>query len=530
MYSQPRWQHCRVGCPQNPRSEGVVIAKATTTKKSSSKSTKSSKPTKSSSKPTKSSPKPTSKPEPISSATVQTLPQLFSSALARVNSGSHWGVKVTTLDGSRTLFELNSGETFIPASNRKVFTAAFALDQLGSDFQYRTYLYRTGSIDSAGGLKGSLVIRPQGDPTFSDRLVRGAPVDWIYRDWVTKVQSDGIKSVEGDLIIDCSDWNLDDLQPRGWPARIKEDYYAPKTSPLTINENLIEFRVNPGKSGEPGEIQFIPEAEGYPVVNRTVTGGKGAVSVSRDKDGKLVVTGAPSSKSAKSTYAAPCDNPTLYAAAVFRNQLKKAGITVRGPIRVSVQKRAVPAPTAENVIAVYISPPMGEVVKTMMKHSNNHFAEQIFVSVPAVKLGSGGYRSAKTMEDAFLKRAGINPGGMAHEDGSGLSEMNRVSPSDMCKVLSFMGTHKEGQVFFDSLPIGGLDGTLRGRMHNENSANKVHAKTGYINRVSCLSGYVALDPQRILAFSFLVNDVRIGVDQVKGTQDRLCEILSVLQL
>jgi D-alanyl-D-alanine carboxypeptidase/D-alanyl-D-alanine-endopeptidase (penicillin-binding protein 4) len=172
---------------------------------------------------------------------------------------------------------------------------------------------------------------------------------------------------------------------------------------------------------------------------------------------------------------------------------------------------------------------MAEVVKTMMKHSNNHFAEQIFVSVPAVKLGAGGYRSAKTMEEEFLKRAGINPAGVGHEDGSGLSEMNRVSPSDMCRLLAFMGTHKAGQVFFDSMPIGGRDGTLRGRMHSETVANRVHAKTGYINRVSCLSGYVALDPQRILAFSFLVNDIRIGVDRVKGTQDRLCEILSVLQ-
>lgn len=431
---------------------------------------------------------------------------------------------VTALDSGKVLYSRNADQRYIPASNRKLFTSAFALDQLGPDFQYRTYLYRTGPVDASGLLKGDLVIRPQGDPTFSDRLIRSAPTDWIYRDWVTKCQSDNIKEIEGSIIVDCSEWDLNNLQPKGWPARIKDDYYAPKTSPLTVNENLLDFRVKPGKEGQPGIIDFVPEAEGYPVTNNTKTGGEGGVRVSRDSTGRLVVSGSPKKTT---TYSIPADNPTLYAAAIFRSQLKRAGITVRGSIRVISGKNAVPPPTSENVVAVYISPPMSEIVNVMNKQSNNHFAEQIYVSIPAIKLGMGSYPAAKKLEAEFLAQAGIqNP---QFEDGSGLSEMNRVSPDEMVKLLAMMKNHPTSQIYFDSLPVAGRDGTLRNRMHDKDVVTKVHAKTGYINRVSCLSGYVVPSEQQSqLAFSFLVNEMRTDVSSVKATQDKLCEALSVL--
>lgn len=499
--------------------------KSTTSSKSSSKSSTASK--KPASKPAAKRPTTTPKVEPVTSTTPTSLPGVMESIVRGVSASSRWGIQVTSLSTGQVLYSRNANDRFVPASNRKLFTGAFALDQLGPDFQYRTYLYRTGPIDEAGKLKGDLVIRPAGDPTFSDRLVRGAPTDWIYRDWVTKVQADNIKEVEGSLVVDCSDWNLSDLQPKGWPARIKEDYYAPKTSPLTVNENLLEFRVKPGKSGQPGIIEFVPAAEGYPVTNRTVTSsnGKGGVNVGRDQSGRLVLSGSPRGTT---KYAVPADNPTLYAAAIFRSQLKRAGIHVGGSIRVVSQKNAVPPPTSENVVAVYISPPMVEIVKLMNKQSNNHFAEQVFVSVPAVRLGNGGYSAAKKLEAEFLARAGVvNP---QFEDGSGLSEMNRVSPDETVKLLAHMRAHPAAEAFFASLPVGGVDGTLRNRMKESTAMQRVHAKTGFINRVSCLSGYVALAPDSMIAFSFLVNDMTAPVSTVRETQDRLCQAISVLSL
>ncbi len=479
------------------------------------------------------------RPDPITTSTPQTLPGILDALLTRVSAASRWGVQVMSLRTGQVLYTRNAGQEFVPASNRKLFTGALALDQLGPDFQYRTYLYRTGKVDAAGTLKGNLVIRPQGDPTFSDRMLKTLapgtkqefPSDWIYRDWVDKVQAEQIKHVDGELVVDCSDWVLDNLQPKGWPARIKEDYYAPKTSPLTINENLMEFRVKPGKAGGPGIVEFVPPAEGYPVVNNTVTGGKGGVSISRDPSGKIVLSGAPTARSATETYAAPCDNPTLYAAAVFRSHLRERGITIAGSIRVVTQKRAVPPPTSENVVAVYLSPPISEVVKTMMRQSNNHFAEQIYVSVSAIRMGAGSYRNSKAIEMQFLRKSGLNDPAMNFEDGSGLSVMNKVAPDDVCRLLAAMQKHPASKAYFESMAVAGQrDGTLRNRMRGANLADRVHAKTGYINGVVCLSGYFTLQPDHLLAFSFLVNEVRTSVDQVKGAQDRLCEALSQLQM
>lgn len=472
----------------------------------------------------------TAKAEPITTQTPETLPGTIDNALKGVINSSRWGIKVVLADTGQVLYEHDPNGKFIPASCRKLFTGAFALDQLGPDFKFQTYLYRTGAIDAAGTLNGSLVIRPQGDPTFNNQIYRNMPEDWIYRNWVEKVKAENIKSVSGELIVDCSEWNLDDLKPAGWAARIRQDNYAPQTSPLTVGENIMGVRVRPGADGQPGIIDFQPPADGYPVINRTVTGGKGGISVRKLPDGSIEVTGSPSSKTAGNVYSVPCDRPTLYAAAVFRHYLLEAGIHISGSIRIAASKRAVPPPTTENVIAMYPSPPLSDVIKEMMKHSDNHFAEQLYVAVSAIKTANGGYDASKRLESAFLTRVGISPKDLNFEDGSGLSESNAVSPAQYCTLLTYMMRQPYAQAFFNSLPVGGQDGTLRGRMQGARVKGRVLAKTGHINYVNCLSGYIVLAPQKTVVFSFLVNNIKTSTGYINQMQDRLCEIISQLQI
>jgi len=161
----------------------------------------------------------------------------------------------------------------------------------------------------------------------------------------------------------------------------------------------------------------------------------------------------------------------------------------------------------------------------MMKHSNNHFAEQIFVSLPAVKMGQGGYSGAKRLEGEFLNRLGIDRNSIRGEDGSGLSELNAVSPEAVTRLLVGMAQHPAAAHFYDSLAVGGKDGTLQGRMKSEATLARVHAKTGYIRNVVCLSGYADSHKGNRYAFSFLVNNVRTGPSTIKEIQDRLCELL-----
>lgn len=468
-----------------------------------------------------------SKDDQVSSTiTPQTLPDKIDSIIKDVSRSSKWGVKIMVAQTGMTLFETASDIGFIPASNRKLFTGALALTQLGPDYKFKTYLYRTGNIDAQGTINGNLVIKPSGDPTFSSSLYKGAPPDWVFRDWAKKVQAAGVHRVSGALLIDCSDWDMNDITPKGWAPRVKQDSYAPQTSPLTINENVTMVTVAPGPDGKPAQVLFTPDATGYPVTNTTVSGKSGSVSVKRSFQGPFEVSGNVSSKRAILTI--PMDNPTLYAAANLRHHLAEAGITIDGSVRIITSKNTLPGWKPETLLAMVESPRLADILSYMMKKSDNHMAEQIYVAVSSIKMGKGSYTNSRQMEVQMLQKAGINPQAVQCYDGCGLSELNRVTPTAICKLLNYMLGQPSSQAYFDSMSISGRDGTLRHRMGSSKMEGRVHAKTGTINGVKTLSGYLLLGPNQTLTFSFLVNNIR-GIS-VSGTQDRICTVLASLVL
>lgn len=452
------------------------------------------------------------------------VPQRLSSILGAAPQRARWGVNVEVADTGQPLFSLNADEGFIPASNRKNFTAALALDQLGPDYVFRTYLYKTGNTDAAGTLNGNLVIVPSGDPTFNTRMFKAGSSDWVFRDWATKVKEAGVKNITGDLLIDCSQWDMADLTPRGWPQRVMNDSYAPETSPLTINENLTNIILTPGGSGGQANVSFAPPATGYPVLNKTTSGKQGGPIAKRVGSSHIEVRGNVSEK--KTIWSIPIDRPTLYAAANFRHHLLQAGIPIQGSVRIITAAKSLPGPSAQNTIAMVQSPPLIEIINMMMKTSNNHLAEQIYVSVSNARLGKGSYTNSLRLEQDLLRRAGIDPARVQAMDGSGLSEGNRVAPADMTKLLTFMSKHVYAQQYYDCMAISGKDGTLRNRMST--IAGRVHAKTGTINNVKTLSGYIALSQGNVLSFSFLVN--KTGGSSPSSLQDSLCRALARLEL
>lgn len=456
--------------------------------------------------------------------TVEKLPGRLSDILKPAARNAEWGVKVVLAETGQTLFESNADEGLIPASNRKIFTGALALDQLGPDFKFRTYLYKTGNVDAQGTLNGNLVIVPSGDPTFSKEMYKASSGDWVYKDWAKKVQEAGIKNITGDLLVDCSAWDMNDLTPKGWADRVLNDSYAPQTSPLTINENITNIFVTPTESGQPASVSFSPPATGYPVNNNTVSGKPGSPVAKRVVNTHIDLRGGVSSK--KTIWSFPIDRPTLYAAANFRHHLMENQIPIQGSVRIITSKGVLPGPNQQNMIALVESPPLIDIIDRMMKQSDNHMAEQIYVAISSAKMGMGSYTNSWRLETDLLTRAQINPAGVYCYDGSGLSESNRVTPTDVCKLLSYMLRHPYAQQYYDCMAISGRDGTLRNRMGG--IAGRVHAKTGTINSVKALSGYIKLASDKTVSFSFLVN--RIKGSSPSSTQDRLCSVIASLVL
>ncbi len=456
--------------------------------------------------------------------TVEKLPAKLNDILKPATRNAEWGVKVVVAETGQTLFESNADEGYIPASNRKLFTGALALDQLGPDFKFRTYLYKTGNVDAQGTLNGNLVIVPSGDPTFSKEMYKASTGDWVFRDWAKKVKEAGLKNVTGDLLIDCSAWDMNDLNPQGWATRVLNDSYAPQTSPLTINENITNIIMSPAKKGEPASISFAPPATGYPVNNNTVSGKPGTPIAKRVINTHLDLRGGIDSK--KTIWSIPIDRPTLYAAANFRHHLMESQIPIQGSVRIITTTGVLPGANQQNTIALVESPKLIEIIDRMMKKSDNHMAEQIYVAISSAKMGKGSYTNSWRLESDLLTRAQINPAGVRCYDGSGLSEANRVTPTDVCKLLSFMMRHPYAQQYYDSMAISGRDGTLRNRMGS--IAGRVHAKTGTINGVKALSGYVKLASDKTVSFSFLVNQIKGS--SPSGIQDRLCSTIAALVL
>jgi D-alanyl-D-alanine carboxypeptidase/D-alanyl-D-alanine-endopeptidase (penicillin-binding protein 4) len=207
--------------------------------------------------------------------------------------------------------------------------------------------------------------------------------------------------------------------------------------------------------------------------------------------------------------------------------MRSAGITIDQGIRIATRREELPAPTRETILAAYQSPPMADMVRHMMKRSDNHFAEQLYVAVSHVKLGRGGYSESKKLEEEFLRRVRVPTAGVRKEDGSGLSELNTVTAESTVRLLQAMLNHPHGRAFVDSLAVSGRDGTLRSRMRDNAATDRVRAKTGFIQGVSCLSGYLVPEGQSAepIAFSLLFNRLQGGPGVARATQDRICEMM-----
>ena len=160
-----------------------------------------------------------------------------------------WGVSIVSLDSGDTLFTIEPDTPLSPASNLKLLTTAAALEILGPEYRFRTYLLADGDVVD-GVLHGDLVLYGTGDPGISDRFFRRK--DDVFHRLIDELEELGIHTVTGDLVGDAS-FLAGPLRPAGWDARDLNDYFSAPVSALSFNENVVSFRVVAGLPGEPPE-------------------------------------------------------------------------------------------------------------------------------------------------------------------------------------------------------------------------------------------------------------------------------------
>ena len=422
---------------------------------------------------------------------------------SRVTRGRTSVVVYDAATGSE-LYQRSGSRATMPASNTKIITAAAALDTLGPGYRFKTEVISRATL-SGSTLNGRLYLKGYGDPT-------ARVSDYAYL--AQRVRAAGIRTVTGKLVVDASYFDSVRYNPT-WKTSYADDYYAAPISALTIAPNadydsgtvIIKYRA--GSTGKKAKITTTPaSAAAYlDLRNLTTTGKKGSsttFSATRAYGSKTITLRGRVGGGRSGSRLITVDRPDLYAAAVFRAELKKAGVTVRG----STIVLATPS-SKRRVIGTDTSMTLSELLVPFMKLSNNMHAEALTKAMGAKRSGApGSWAKGLAATRAYLSATGVPLGGVTLSDGSGLTRSNAVTPRAMGTLLVKVQRESWFPAFKASLPVAGnssrmIGGTLRRRMNGTRAANNAWAKTGTLTGVTALSGYVRGRDGRLYAFSML---------------------------
>ncbi len=452
-------------------------------------------------------------PDPELAAEIDDLLQRGRSDLA------FWGLHVRDLETGRVLYGHNASKAFLPASNQKVFTVAAAIGTLGSTYRYETELAFDGVVQDAT-MRGDLVIRGSGDPTFGSREMRGR--DPLAR-WAERLAAMGVRRIEGRLI---GDDNVFDDQPysEGWDVdyltRQAGRYMGVSAGGLSYSDNVVAVRIESGAPGQPPRITTRP-ANVVHIENRATTSARRRgpdVMVTRSFQSNRVIVEGSVPRAYRGIKEVPVSNPTMLTLQAFRNALADAGIATN--LEVADIDDVTEKPSGAGMpLFVALSPPLAEIAAILNKESNNFYAEQLFRTYGWGGAARGGSRRT----ESFLARAGVNRRAVQVRDGSGLSRKDLITPQAMTELLAYMNRHPEREAFLATLPQGGERGTtLEYRLRNV----PVQAKTGSLQFTRALSGYATRPNGQRVAFALFANNYTGPSYRITNVFDRVVRMLT----
>lgn len=434
-------------------------------------------------------------------------------------SNSEWGVLAVSLERGDTLMAVNPDRALAPASNQKVLVSAAALHALGPDYRFPTFLMTDGDV-RGGVLHGNLILYGTGDPAISDRLLDSTTRVW--EDFAAALKDAGIHTVTGDIIADESFFRGPKRRP-SWNPEDLNDWYAAPVSALTFAENVVTLQISTGAPGSRATVRTQPEGAGLSIVNESVStpgASSGSLIIVRDHpDNPIEVRGRIGA--ADVWRELTVSDPAAYAASVFRWVLEAEGISISGSlseVRSDPTSPLTGRPTLApgfpgasggklRTVAVHYSPPLAELIQVLNKRSHNLYAEILLFTLGRITSGDGSFAGGRAALGDYLSgEVGVPAEDFHIEDGSGLSRLNRATPSTFVKVLEYVAASDEADAFWASLPEAGNRRELS-RMYQSPAAGNLKAKTGTISRVSALSGIVRTADGEPVLFSILSNNV-----------------------
>ena len=440
-------------------------------------------------------------------------------------ASAQWGVEILSLDRGDVLYERNPARVYMPASNNKVLTSCAALVRLGPDFRYETRVLTDGHV-AEGALLGNLIIVGSGDPSNAPRFLSGDPFR-IFKEWAAKLKESGVKTIQGDIIGDDAAFQ-EDLLGLGWEWDDVGYGSAAPVNSLQFNENLATVEIGPAPTeGQPATITVRPLDGYFSVMSQVVTGAAGTESQIRmdrgQTDDVITLTGSIPLGGRPANRTVSVRLPTKYYLEALKRSLLDSGIDVSRCNTKAVRGFATANPT---VLWTHASPPLSEIIKPLLKVSQNLYAETLARTLGFVFHKEGSFANGRQVVEEALGNMAVEKGSFVYADGSGLSRRNLVSADALVRIFKYMYRHKLFPQFYEALPIAGVDGTIASRMKGTRAENNVHAKTGSISNVRALSGYVRTADGEMLVFSFLANNFLVSSRAAEFVMDSALELIS----
>jgi D-alanyl-D-alanine carboxypeptidase/D-alanyl-D-alanine-endopeptidase (penicillin-binding protein 4) len=411
--------------------------------------------------------------------------------------GSHVGVEVESLEDGQVVYSKNADDQLNPASNTKLVTSAAALIRLGPEYRFTTDYLSDKPMKQ--GRVGTLFVKGRGDPAVTTERLDGLVSDLWHR---------GLRSVS-DIVLDDSFFDNFEFGP-GWEQETSDKAWAAGVGALSLNHNNVAVYISPGERvGARARVEVDPDARDYFEIESHVAtvraNGRRKLRPRALLEGdrtRIVVEGRIPLRADSQVIFKRVGDPTFYYGQTLRMLLERRGIHVSG----KVKRGLVPADAS--LIESYDSPELAEIVRDMNKVSSNFIAEMLVKTLGAELKGTPGtWPKGLDVTQDLLAELGIPRGTYTLKNGSGLNDTNRFSARQFATLLQ--GVWKRFPVaaeFVASLGIAARDGTMRLRMEGSDAAGRLRAKTGTLEKVTALSGYVqSLGGERFV-FSVLVND------------------------
>lgn len=428
------------------------------------------------------------------------------------------------------LSEHNAHTFVIPASTLKAVTTSAALHLLGKFYRYDTRIYFTGSFNKTTGvLNGDIIIKGSGDPTLNSEFFKSKKdTNDVTDKWAEILKQKGLKELNGKIIGDASYYEKH--IPSNWVWGDICNYFGAAPCGLSFNDNLYSLIFNSGAAGSKAELVDISPKYNSIIlehkVNVTAAGKEDDAYITGDPFGeKKTVTGTipPNSKNLEVKAALP--DPALLCAEFLDKALNKAGIKTPSLCAKSCYDKDDEAIKKEKTLMhTHYSSSLEKIIYYTNLTSNNLFCETILKTI-----GKGSnYNGINKVKD-YWKEKGLDVSEIYMVDGNGLSRANTVTTYFEAALLHKMYSDSVNfKSFYNSLPIAGVNGSMRNIGNGTFIEKNMRAKTGYINRARGYCGYVKTKSGKELAFSVLLNNYTCSASEAKKKIESLLIALAEL--